>query len=119
MENRSCGEMKITIIGGGNIGTHFACICAEKGYEVCVFSSKAEKFDQLLTIVDGADNIVSKSKITKVTSSLSDALLDCDVAFVTLPAFMFSKLASDMLPYVTEKLHIGVVPGTGGAEFVF
>ena len=110
---------KITVLGGGNIGTQFACVSAAKGYEVCVFSSKAEKYDGTLQIIDEEDRIVCKSQITKVTNDLAEALADCDVAFVTLPSFMFPQLAKDMEPYVTEKLCIGVIPGTGGAEFSF
>ena len=36
--------MKITIVGGGNIGTQFAVHCAHKGHEVTLFSSKPERF---------------------------------------------------------------------------
>lgn len=113
------GIKKITVVGGGNIGTQFACVCAEKGYEVCVFSSKAEKYDGSLMIVDADNKVISEGKIAKVTSTLSEALSDCDVVFVTLPSFMFPKFAQDIRPYVTEKLHIGIIPGTGGAEFAF
>ena len=31
--------MRITIVGGGNIGTQFAVHCAEKGHEVIVYTS--------------------------------------------------------------------------------
>lgn len=110
---------KITVLGGGNIGTQFACVCAAKGYEVCVFSSKTSRYDGQLKIVDGEDNVICKGTLAKVTDDLAEALHGCDVAFVTVPSFMFPKLAQDMLPYVTEKLRIGVIPGTGGAEFAF
>ena len=110
---------KITVIGGGNIGTQFACVAASKGYEVCVYSSKAEKYDGKLNIVDGEDKVICSARVAKVVGDLAQALADCDVAFVALPSFMFPKLAKDMVPYVTEKLHIGVIPGTGGAEFSF
>ncbi|MBR4376501.1 MAG: NAD(P)-binding domain-containing protein, partial [Spirochaetia bacterium] len=38
--------MKITIVGGGNIGTQFAIHCAEKGHDVVIFTSKPEKFSK-------------------------------------------------------------------------
>lgn len=110
---------KITVLGGGNIGTQFACVAASKGYEVCVYSSKVEKYDGQLTIVDGDNQVLYAARVVKVTNDLSEALADCDIAFVTLPSFMFPKLAKEMEPYVTEKLHIGAIPGTGGAEFSF
>lgn len=110
---------KIAVLGGGNIGTQFACVAASKGYEVCIYSSKADKYDGQLTIVDGENQILCSAQVAKVTNNLAQALADCDIAFVTHPAFMFPKLAKEMEPYVTKKLHIGIIPGTGGAEFSF
>ena len=119
METEHAQFQKITVLGGGNIGTQFACVAASKGYEVCVYSSKTEKYDGHLTVVDGEDQILYAARVAKVTNDLSEALSDCDVAFVTFPSFMFPNLAKEMEPFVTEKLHIGVIPGTGGAEFSF
>ena len=34
--------MRITIVGGGNIGTQFAVHCAEKGHEVIIYTSTPE-----------------------------------------------------------------------------
>lgn len=119
MEKEKPRFKKITVLGGGNIGTQFACVAASKGYEVCVYSSKVEKYDGKLTIVDGDNQILYAARVATVTNDLSVALSDCDIAFVTLPSFMFPKLAKEMEPYVTEKLHIGAIPGTGGAEFSF
>lgn len=110
---------KITVLGGGNIGTQFACVCASKGYEVCVFSSKPSKYDGQLKIMDGENNVICRGTIANVTDDLAEALHGCDIAFVTVPSFMFSGLAQAMRPYVTEQLRIGVIPGTGGAEFAF
>ena len=45
-------DINISVIGGGNIGTQFACMCASKGYDVYVLSSKPELFDGTLEIVD-------------------------------------------------------------------
>lgn len=44
--------MRISIVGGGNIGTQFAVHCAEKGHDVTVFTSKPEIYDGHLNIVD-------------------------------------------------------------------
>ena len=44
--------MKITIVGGGNIGTQFAVHCAEKNHEVTVYTSKPDIYDGHLSIVD-------------------------------------------------------------------
>ncbi len=44
--------MKITVVGGGNIGTQFAVHIAEKGHEVTMFTSNPALFRKRLSIVD-------------------------------------------------------------------
>lgn len=40
--------MKVTIVGGGNIGTQFA----EKEYKVYIRTSKPDRFSQILSVVN-------------------------------------------------------------------
>lgn len=108
----------IAIIGGGNIGTQFACMCAHKGYNVNVYSSKPQNFDGTLEIVD-ENNVITLGKVKKVTSNLAEAVKGCNFIFVTYPAFMLEKIADELLPYVSLNTNIFVIPGTGGAEFAF
>ena len=44
--------MKITVFGGGNIGTQFAVHSAEKGHNVVMYTSTPEVFSKHLNIVD-------------------------------------------------------------------
>lgn len=111
-------ENKITVIGGGNIGTQFACQCASKGHEVTVFSSRPEAYDGTLEIVNEFGQVIT-GRLWKVTDSLQEAVLGSQIIFVTYPAFRLRKLAEDLLPYVTGNMTIVVLPGTGGAEFAF
>ena len=60
--------MKITIVGGGNIGTQFAVHCAEKRHEVIVFTSTPELYDGHLNIVDEAGNTTHEGKIKMATA---------------------------------------------------
>ena len=41
--------MKITIVGGGNIGTLMAAEFAAKGNEVIMFTSSPERFDKKIS----------------------------------------------------------------------
>lgn len=109
---------KIAVIGGGNIGTQFACICAAKGYEVNVFSSRFEQFSKELEIVNEFEK-VTIGKINHVTDNIKEAIKGCQVVFVTYPAFKLKELADKMLPYIESNMCICVIPGTGGAEFAF
>ena len=108
----------IAVIGGGNIGTQFACKCASKGYKVNMFSSKPELFDESLEIVDEFDNVVI-GKLNKITSDMSEAMKDCQMIFVSHPAFRLREVANQMLPYVKNDMVICVLPGTGGSEYAF
>ena len=102
MENTSHKE-KITVIGGGNIGTQFACQCAAKGHEVTVFSSRPEAYDGTLEIVDEFGRVTT-GRLRKVTDSLQEAASDSRILFVTYPAFRLRKLpapAGRSLPLAT------------------
>ena len=108
----------IAVIGGGNIGTQFACVCASKGYKVNVFSSKPELYDGILEVVDEFEK-VTVGKLNKVTSNIEDAVDGCQIIFVTHPAFRLKEVADQLLPYINGDMNICVIPGTGGAEFAF
>ena len=111
-------DCQIAVIGGGNIGTQFACVCAAKGYTVNVCSSKPELYDGELEVIDEFD-YVTRGEISLVTSSIERAIKDCQIVFVAHPAFRLKEVADEMLPYVNEDMNICVLPGTGGAEFAF
>lgn len=108
----------IAVIGGGNIGTQFACICASKNYSVNIFSSKPELYDRTLEVVDefGKTTLGTPSIIT---SNIKEAVEGCRIIFVTHPAFNLKNIADKLLPYIKDDVDICILPGTGGAEFSF
>lgn len=111
-------DIIIAIIGGGNIGTQFACVCASKGYKVNVFSSKPDRYNGTLEVVDEFEKVIV-GKLNKVTDDIGEAVSGCQIIFVAQPAFMLGSVADKMLPYIKEDMNICVLPGTGGAEFTF
>ena len=111
-------KFDIAVIGGGNIGTQFACKCASKGYTVNVHSSKPELYDGYLEIVDEFENVVT-GKLNKVTSDMGDAIKGSRMIFVSHPAFRLKEVANQMFPFIKKGMVICVLPGTGGAEFAF
>ncbi len=48
--------MRISIVGGGNIGTQFAVHCAEKGHEVTIYTSTPDIYQKHLNTVDENGN---------------------------------------------------------------
>ncbi len=111
--------MKITIVGGGNIGTQFAVHCAEKGNSVIVFTSKPEIFEKHLIIVDEDDNIIHEGDITCATNDPIVAFRDTELILITLPSTMMENIAETIYEYSNTNTIIGVVPGNGGSECAF
>ena len=108
----------IAVVGGGNIGTQFACICASKGYRVNLLSSKPELYDGILEVVDEFEHVTT-GKLNKVSSDIETVIDGCQIVIVTYPAFMLKKVAEQIKPNVVPGMKILVIPGTGGAEFAF
>ena len=118
MRMKACPVRRIAVLGGGNIGTQFACVCAAKGWEVNVCSSRPECYDGTLEVVNEQQQVTT-GKIRRVTPSIPEAMEGCEIIFVTQPAFMLPGIAKEMLPGIRKGMMICVLPGTGGAEFAF
>ncbi len=111
--------MKVTIVGGGNIGTQFAVHCAEKGHEVIVYTSKPELYDGHLNIVDEEGATIHEGDIQFATSDPAKAFHNAEFIMVTMPATMMKSIAENIYDHSDEKPIIGVVPGNGGSECAF
>ena len=111
--------MRISIVGGGNIGTQFAVHCAEKGHEVTIFTSKPELYDGHLNIVDDTGTTTHEGDIKLATADPETAFRTADLIMVAVPATMMRSAADTILKHTDEKTMIGVVPGNGGSECAF
>lgn len=111
--------MRITIVGGGNIGTQFAVHCAEKGHEVVVYTSKPELYDGYLNVVDENGSITHEGEISSATSDPEKAFRKADFIMVTMPATMMQDVAELIYQHCDSHPIIGVVPGNGGSECAF
>ena len=111
--------MRITVVGGGNIGTQFAVHCAEKKHEVTVFTSNPHIFNRVLKIVDEKGNTIHEGTIARATSVPEEAFKTAEVVFIIVPANLMRKTATLVEPYVYKGMKIGIVPGSGGGELAF
>ena len=111
--------MKITIVGGGNIGTQFAVHCAEKKHDVIVYTSKADVFGKHLNIVDDDGKTTHEGDIDFATNDPELAFRDTDLIMVTLPSTMMKSIAEVIFAHTGKESMIGVVPGNGGSECAF
>lgn len=118
MNRFTSDNTRVAIIGGGNIGTQFACMIASKGYRVNLHTSRPELFDGLLEIVDDRCS-VTKGRLSLVSSDMREVVQSCGIIFVTHPAFQLEAVSDRILPYIGEGTIICVLPGTGGAEYAF
>ena len=114
----SPSNTNITVIGGGNIGTQFACICAAKGFNVNVLSSKPELYDGILEVVNEFEDL-TVGKINKVSADIEEVIVGSQIVIITHPAFRLKEVADQLLPYIKNDMNLCVIPGTGGAEFAF
>ena len=107
--------MRITVVGGGNIGTQFAVHCAEAGHEVIVHTSTPQLFDNKLQIVDEEGKVTHQGKISGATNDPTVSFKNADLVIVTVPAMMMKETATAVYDNSDEKTMIGVVPGNGGS----
>ena len=110
--------MKITIVGGGNIGTLMAAEFAHKGNEVTIFTSSPKRFEKTIKVSDNNGNIMFEGEISNVTNDI-DMALAADYIFVTLPSIAQGDFAKKIAKKIQRDTRIGIIPGYGGAEFIF
>ena len=111
--------MKITVVGGGNIGTQFAAHSAEKGHEVTMFTSSPKHFSKHLSVVDHDGNVLHEGDIRLATKDPAEAFGDADMIMITMPPTMMIPLSEIIYDNTDAHTMIGFVPGNGGFEFAF
>ena len=70
-----------------------------------------------ITIIDTQNKVESYGRIDEITDDYCKAVKDAELIFITVPSFLIKKTFDKISPYVKENASIGVIPGTGGAEF--
>lgn len=111
--------MKITVIGGGNIGTLISAEMAYKGHEVTVFTSRPQEWEKELTIRNSDETLWRTGRIASATDDLEEAVRGAELIWITVPAQVFGELARKLEPLVQPGQMVGVAPGAGGAEYAF
>lgn len=111
--------MRITIVGGGNIGTQFAVHCAEKGHEVTVYTSHPELYDGKLEIINENGVAIHSGEIQSATSDPRKAFSNSELIYITIPANLMRGIADIIYDNTDSNTIIGVVPGNGGSECAF
>lgn len=111
--------MRITVIGGGSIGTLMAAEMLKKGHKVTIYTSRPDEWKNEITVLLPTDKVLFRTAVYRVTDSMEEALYMAELVFITMPAQLFRKLSPKMEPYVLPGMRVRMVPGSGGAEFAF
>lgn len=111
--------MKISIVGGGNLGTYMACSFANKGHDVKIITSRPQDFSKKLKIYSEDEKLISEGTISVATDDMRDGIENSEIIFITVPPQLFSITAQRLDPIIKKNQSIGIVPGAGGAEFAF
>ncbi len=114
---RSYNTLNTCIIGGGNVGHAMATYLGKNDCQVTVFASKYEEFSDELQAIDSLTKESFVAPIHAATNNLELATKDVDIIFITYPSFMIENIFKELNQVLKKKTMIGVIPGTGGAEF--
>lgn len=109
----------MSVVGGGNIGTLMAAEMAAKGHEVTVVSSRPEKWRRTIEVFTAEEEKVLTGTIADVTSDLGEAVREAEIIWITTPAQTLPELGRRLESCVKSGQMLGMVPGSGGAEFAF
>lgn len=111
--------MKITIIGGGNLGTLMGAMFAHKRNEVTIHTSKPEKYEKKIEVYNNNEEFLYSGILSNVTNNWKEAIEEAELIWITVPPQLFFDTAKLIEPYIKQGQMIGLVPGAGAAEFAF
>lgn len=113
---------KITIIGGGNMGSVLSVKFSQK-HSVTLFLNnpyeKKELYLKNMILFNEDSKKNTNGKIDKITDNLKEAIDDAEWIFVTYPSFLFPLLSKQLVPLLHNGQHLVGVPGSGGFELFF
>ena len=107
--------MKVTIIGGGNIGILMASEMSKLA-SVYVYSSKYDAWNSHVDVFDNEDNYLFTSEKIVFVNNLKIAVENADVVFVTYPSYLYDSLSKQLSLYLLPGNYVGSIPGGGGSD---
>ena len=109
--------MKITVIGGGNIGLALASeVSLRTNHDVCLYTSKWFDVEQM--VFQDVEKGKEYSDLRfRVFTNLEEAIKDADYVFCTYPSFLRQKFIEEARIIIPRDCRLGFVPGYGGAEY--
>jgi len=109
---------KISIIGGGNIGTAMlADLSLDPSLSVSMITTNPDQWSR--SGIEYEDSVTGERFMSGPYSVTDDwnVLRDSEVILVTVPAFMTEQVVKRIDEHVSGHEIVGFVPGSGGREF--
>jgi len=109
--------MKICVIGGGNIGMAISACFSQNGHDVTIYTVRCNEFCGEIEAIDREREMSFVVRIT-ATDDLHLAVKDADMICITYPSFMMKDIFEKLRDLINPDAIVGVIPGTGGVEFL-
>lgn len=111
-------KRKITVVGGGNVGTLIAGEFCRKGHQVTIYTRDQSKWSDTITVYNKDDDSKYTVKPYKITSDIPSSLYESELIFITLPSVATKEYIEKSEKYIKPGAWICFYPGTGGIEFL-
>lgn len=111
-------KIKITIVGGGNVGTLIAGELCHKGHQITIYTRDKSRWSDTITVYNKDDNSEYTVKPHCVTSNIELSLKEAELIFITLPSVAIKEYIEKAEKYINSGSWICFYPGTGGIEFL-
>lgn len=110
--------MKITIVGGGNLGSLLASKFSLK-HEIVLYTSNPEQYDKHIKVYKDDTPFYYEGNISFITDKLEEAVKDAEWIFITYPSILFKDFSKKLIPLLHKGQHIVAIPGSGAFELFF
>ena len=111
----------IAVLGAGHGGHAVSAELTEKGYDVRLYQDPllintiSKVYETREIKISGELRKTAVVKISTVTTDLKQAVKGADIIFVTVPAFVHRKFASEIAEFIEGGQIIVLLPGTLGS----
>lgn len=106
--------MKITIIGGGNIGT-LAAAKISLNHDVTLYTNKS--WNNIIEVYNHNNELLYKSNYITVTADIKSAIEDADIIISTYPSNLTENIIKEINKFQKRLKYLILEPGFGGKEF--
>lgn len=116
--------MRIAVVGGGNTAFGLAAALKLRGFYVSLL--EAPEFAQNIEPVLAQGGIKIRgvageglAPIDVVTTNAKEAIYDVSVVFITVPAYAHQYMTDFLMPYLSDKQIVVLMPGNVGGALAF